>query len=163
MSEQQRENMFNYIFEEDSKDQIPKPTQNSGKKPPKVLREVSGSKNNAAQPFTFHTQSSEFENKSVDMSQDPLKKVTLQDLCPEEKLKVGNLIRRLAEETQEKLNYQKRLEQLQSQYDELKQRFDEVNDKLMQNTHSLREEWQRSMQLLQNSQIKPVTCTESKR
>ena len=50
-------------------------------------------------------------------------RATLHDLCPEEKLKVGNLIRRLAEETQEKLNAQKKYEALLEEHEKLKEKY----------------------------------------
>lgn len=48
---------------------------------------------------------------------DDLKKITIRDLCAEEKLKIGELLKKLAEEKEAKLKLQKEIEEEKKKYE----------------------------------------------
>jgi len=118
---------------------------------------------------TFSSQELDKPTKNIDISKKPLKNqrkssfskekvasspnlITLKDLCPEDKAKIGELIKKFAEEKQEKEELLKKLEE--------KQRFIEVsmneirkeNEQVALESLELKEKFKHSISLLKNLQ-----------
>ncbi|KRX06979.1 Endonuclease/exonuclease/phosphatase [Pseudocohnilembus persalinus] len=76
------------------------------------------------------------------------KKITLNDLCTEDKARVGQLIKRLAELEQEKNEWKQNYLELQQNYQELFNKYEIQNQELVRQSKLLREEYEQSLKLL---------------
>ncbi|KAL4454205.1 hypothetical protein ABPG74_012162 [Tetrahymena malaccensis] len=76
--------------------------------------------------------------------------ITLKDLCPEDKRKVGQLMKKLAEEKQEKELLKQKLQLNENVYKERINHIVKENQQIQENTNVLKERFQQSVKLLQN-------------
>ncbi|EAS04356.2 hypothetical protein TTHERM_00301730 (macronuclear) [Tetrahymena thermophila SB210] len=76
--------------------------------------------------------------------------VTLKDLCPEDKRKIGQLMKKLAEEKQEKELLKQKLQLNENVYKERINHIVKENQQIQENTNVLKERFQQSVKLLQN-------------
>ncbi|KAL4500361.1 hypothetical protein ABPG72_003312 [Tetrahymena utriculariae] len=89
-------------------------------------------------------------NSAVATMNSIFNQVTLKDLCPEDKRKVGQLIKKLAEEKQEKELLKQKLQLNENVYKERINHIVKENQQIQENTNVLKERFQQSVKLLQN-------------
>lgn len=118
----------------------------------------SGSKGNAPQhpadPFSDSLGQSAGTNAYAQSLSSSTGGVRLQDLCPEDKQKIGELIKKLAEEKEEKEKLKKQLETKDVHYQGLIENLTKENEDIVKNAADLQNEFKSSLSLLKSFQVK---------
>ncbi len=77
----------------------------------------------------------------------------LQDLCPEDKQKIGELIKKLAQEKEEKEKLRKELEEKEKNYQDMVENLAKENDQVVKDSHDLQSQFRYSLNLLKSFQV----------
>lgn len=79
--------------------------------------------------------------------------VRLQDLCLEDKQKIGELIKKLANEKDEKERLRKELEERENQYKNMIENLTKENDEIVKDSMDLQSQFRYSLGLLKSFQV----------
>jgi len=77
----------------------------------------------------------------------------LQDLCPEDKQKIGELIKKLAQEKEEKEKLRKELEEKEKNYQDMVENLAKENDQVVKDSMDLQSQFRYSLNLLKSFQV----------
>jgi len=89
---------------------------------------------------------------SLSQSSGTMSAARLQDLCPEDKQKIGELIKKLAQEKEEKEKLRKELEQKEVNYKSMVENLAKENDQVVQDSLDLQSQFRYSLNLLKSFQ-----------
>jgi len=82
----------------------------------------------------------------------------LQDLCPEDKQKIGELIKKLASEKDEKERLRKELEEKEKHYKSLINNLAKENEDVVKDSLDLQSQFRYSLNLLKSFQVSEEIC-----
>jgi len=82
----------------------------------------------------------------------------LQDLCTEDKQKIGDLMKKLADEKEEKERLRMELESRDNQYKNVIQNLTKENDVVVKDSIELQNQFKYSLNLLKNFQVLKMYC-----
>lgn len=77
----------------------------------------------------------------------------LQDLCPEDKQKIGELIKKLAQEKEEKEKLRRELEDKEKNYQGMVENLAKENDQVVKDSLDLQSQFRYSLNLLKSFQV----------
>lgn len=92
------------------------------------------------------------ERNSSISKEKPLNNVTLKDLCPEDKAKIGELVKKFALEKKEKEELLVKLEEKQRFFEESIKEIRKENEQVALESHELQEKFKHSINLLKTLQ-----------
>ena len=78
---------------------------------------------------------------------------TLKDLCPEDKAKIGELIKKLAQEKEDKEGLSKEIDDAKRNYESIIYNLQSTNHQILKETTDLEDQFRYSLNILKNFQV----------
>ena len=78
---------------------------------------------------------------------------TLKDLCPEDKAKIGELIKKLAQEKEDKEGLSKEISDVKKNYESIIYNLQSTNNQILKESTDLQDQFRYSLNILKNFQV----------